>query len=154
MSRDASFRSPLASFAAAVAIAAVVIGGTYGCHQQSSPTEPLPGQTTTLAVRQTTTIAAGVALSFDRVLSDSRCPSGVVCVGRRGDRCAYSVRLERHSGFHPLRSLAHTSRRWVLLSARLNSTDSERRYGDSGRRLSGHHSRLAVGLLHPGWRFK
>jgi hypothetical protein len=78
MSRDSSFRSPLASFAAAVAIAAVVIGGTYGCHQESSPTEPLPGQTTTLAVRQTTTIAAGVALSFDRVLSDSRCPSGVV----------------------------------------------------------------------------
>ena len=79
MNRDSSFRSPVVSFAAAVVFAAVVIGCTSGCHQGSSPTEPSPGQTRTLAVRQTATIAAGVALSFDRVVSDSRCPAGAVC---------------------------------------------------------------------------
>jgi len=35
---------------------------------------------TTLAVGQTATIASGMVLYFERVLSDSRCPSGVTCV--------------------------------------------------------------------------
>ena len=56
---------------------AIVIA--LGCNQGSSPTEPGP-RTVTLAVRQTATIASGVTLSFDRVVSDSRCPSGVACV--------------------------------------------------------------------------
>jgi len=78
MDRDSSFRSRLASLVAAVGVAALSIAGMSGC-QGSSPTEPSDGRPITLAVGQTATIASGVTLSFDRVTSDSRCPSDVVC---------------------------------------------------------------------------
>jgi hypothetical protein len=73
--RDSSFRR----FVAAVGTVAIAIAGMSAC-QGTSPTEPSGPQTATLAVKQTATIARGLVLSFDRVVSDSRCPSGVVCV--------------------------------------------------------------------------
>ena len=78
MYRDSS--SPLSRFAAAVGMLAVAVAALSGCGQGTSPTEPFAAQTATLAVKQTAALAKGVAVSFDRVVSDSRCPSGVVCV--------------------------------------------------------------------------
>jgi hypothetical protein len=80
MYRYSSSRSPLAALAAAMGIVTVALAATSGCHERSSPTEPSHVQTATLAVGQTVTIATGMVLSFERVLSDSRCPSGVTCV--------------------------------------------------------------------------
>jgi hypothetical protein len=65
---------------AAIAIVAAAVVAAPGCNESSSPCESSQDQMTTLAVGQSATIASGMVLYFERVLSDSRCPSGVACV--------------------------------------------------------------------------
>ena len=75
-----SFRFPLVSFAGAIGISAMNFGALSGCHETSSHPVPLQVQTVTLAVGQNVSLATGLVLSFDRVISDSRCPKDVACV--------------------------------------------------------------------------
>lgn len=62
---------------AAAGIAILTLAVTSGCND-GSPTAPSLGQKT-LAVGQNASIANGTTVSFDRVVSDSRCPAGIVC---------------------------------------------------------------------------
>ena len=54
----------MASFVAAAGIAALAIAVTSGCHHGSSPTEPLEGQTTTLAGSGSGSASASKNASF------------------------------------------------------------------------------------------
>jgi hypothetical protein len=72
---------PRHSFSRSLMIPAVVLllAFTSACHDGDSLTDPYRVQTTTLAAGHSASVAGGVVLSFDRVVSDSRCPTGVVC---------------------------------------------------------------------------
>ena len=63
----------------AAGIAIVTLAAASRCAAGSSPTEPSQDQRT-LAVGQTTSIAEGTTITFDRVISDSRCAAGLTCV--------------------------------------------------------------------------
>jgi len=75
-----SSRFPLVILAGAIGISTMAFGALFGCHETSPPTEPLQVQTVTLAVGQNVSLGTGLVLSFDRVISDSRCPKDVACV--------------------------------------------------------------------------
>ena len=77
MPRQSSSRSSHAFFLIAPVV--ILLAFTSACHSGDSPTDPGRVQTTTLAKGHSASIAGGVVLSFDRVVSDSRCPTGVVC---------------------------------------------------------------------------
>jgi hypothetical protein len=70
-------RSPLVSILIPALV--ILLAFTSACHDGNSPTDPTGVQTTTLAKGHSASVAGGVVLSFDRVVSDSRCPTGVAC---------------------------------------------------------------------------
>lgn len=75
---------------------AVVVAAWLALLACASRGVPGPGgQTVTLRVGQSTVVEGGLALSFDRVVGDSRCPAGAVCVWE-GDG-VLAVRLQRVS---------------------------------------------------------
>ena len=77
---ELSVRLCAARSIAATGLVAAVLVVAPGCEHSSPPSEPSDTLTTTLAVGQRAVIAVGVLVSFDRVVSDSRCPVGVACV--------------------------------------------------------------------------
>src|SRR5687767_7012880 len=74
-------KGPMRRHSSSFMIPAVVLllAFTSACHDGDSLTDPSRVQTTTLAAGHSTSVAGGVVLSFDRVVSDSRCPTGVAC---------------------------------------------------------------------------
>ena len=72
-----SYPSRSARLFGGVGIAILAIAAMFGC-SNGSPTAPSLGEKT-LATGQNIRIATGATLSFDRVVSDSRCAAGVVC---------------------------------------------------------------------------